>query len=88
MQSLPDLRDEWVFRDGKVAAEGDSMSIDDLIVDLEQVADKEGGWTILYRHRKTGEFWELSCPKSEMHGGGPRRLRQLNIAGPNAWSQD
>ena len=87
MQSLLDLRGEWVIRDGKVIAEGDSMSIDSLLVDLERVADKEGGWTILYRHCKTHEFWELSYPQGEMHGGGPRRLRQMNIAGPGDWSE-
>jgi hypothetical protein len=87
MQGLPDLKDEWVMRDGRMIAEGDSISIDTLLVDLERVADKDGGGTTLYRHRKTGAFWELSYPQSGMHGGGPRRLRQMNIAGPSDWSQ-
>ncbi len=88
MQSLPDLRDEWVIRDGKVIAEGNSTSINTLLVDLERIADKDGGWTVLYRHRETHEFWELSYPQGEMQGGGPRRLRRVNIAGPGNWSED
>jgi hypothetical protein len=88
MQELPDLNDVWVIRDGKMIAEGDAVLIDALLGELERVADRDGGWTILYRHHKTGEFWELSHPQSEMQGGGPRRLRRTNVAGPGDWSLD
>ena len=88
MQELPDHKDVWVMREGKIVAEGYSMSINALLGDLDRVANRDGGWTILYRHRKTGEFWELSYPQSEMHGGGPRRLRRVNITGPDDWPSD
>jgi hypothetical protein len=88
VKDLPDFKDVWVLRDGRTVAEGDAATIDTLLGDLDRVAHKDGGWTSLHQHRKTGEFWELSYPQSQMHGGGPRRLRQMNIAGPEDWSHD
>jgi hypothetical protein len=85
MQGLADLRDTWVMLDGKMVAEGDFATIETLLADLDRVTDGDGGWAILYQHRNTGEFWELTYPQGEMHGGGPRRLRPINIASPDAW---
>jgi hypothetical protein len=85
VRGLPDLKDIWVMRDGKMVAEGDAATIDVLLGDLDRVADGAAGWTILYRDRETEAFWELSYPQSEMHGGGPRRLRQLDIPAAEAW---
>jgi hypothetical protein len=85
VQGLPDLNDVWVMRDGKMVAEGDAEAINVLLGDLDRVADGAAGWALLYRHRKTGVFWELTYPHGEMHGGGPRRLRQINIASPDDW---
>lgn len=73
------------MRDGKIVVEGDFTAINMLLGDLDRVTDGDGGWAILYRHRRTGEFWELTYPNGEMHGGGPRRLRPVNIAGSDAW---
>jgi hypothetical protein len=85
MQALSDLKETWVMRDGKMVAEGDCETIDNLLGSLDRVKDGLGGWVILYLHRNTGEFWELSYPQSEMHGGGPRRLQRLNITSPDSW---
>jgi Immunity protein 27 len=86
MQGLPDLKDAWIMRDGKMVAEGDFKAINALLDGLDRVTDRDGGWAILYRHRNTGEFWELTYPQGEMHGGGPRRLRRMDIASPDAWT--
>jgi hypothetical protein len=86
VQDLPDLKDVWVMRDGKMVAEGDAAAIDALLGYLDRVADGAAGWALLYRHRQTGAFWELTYPHGEMHGGGPRRLRQMNIASPDIWT--
>jgi hypothetical protein len=86
VQEHSDLKDVWVMRDGKMAAQGDAVAITALLGELDRVADGAAGWAQLYRHRKTGAFWELTYPQSEMHGGGPRRLRQLDIASPDDWT--
>jgi len=66
--------------------EGDAAQIDGLLSnDLIEVAAANDGWRKLYRHRVTGSLWELSYPQGEMHGGGPRRLRELPLKGPEAW---
>ncbi|AZO82114.1 MULTISPECIES: Imm27 family immunity protein [unclassified Bosea (in: a-proteobacteria)] len=55
---------------------------------FEQIATADAGWTILYRDRDTAQFWELSYPSSDMHGGGPRCLRQLFIESAHQWKPD
>ena len=82
----PDLTDQWVIRGGQTSSEGDAAAIDELLSsELAQIAVPDGGWRRLYRHRTTGRLWELSYPHSEMHGGGPRRLRELSLDSPNEW---
>jgi hypothetical protein len=79
-----ELRETWEYRDGKVVAAGDAALIDDwLATKLDEVRTRD--WRILYQHRDTGQYWELSYPQSEMHGGGPRLLRRLAIASPDQW---
>lgn len=45
---------------------------------LRRVADGPDGWSILYRDPQDGRYWELDYPQSELHGGGPPRLRLLS----------
>ncbi len=52
---------------------------------LMLVRTDQSGWMMLYRDKETGQFWELDYPHSEMHGGGPPRLRELNIVDPSDW---
>jgi hypothetical protein len=83
-----ELHDAWVWRDGKMVAEGDAPRITDLLrASLTEIAINQiaGGWRKLYRHKETGKFWELDYPQSEMHGGGPRRLRELDLVEPTDW---
>jgi hypothetical protein len=59
------------------------QSFNDLFSELDLV--KVGNWAFLYRHRRTGEFWDVTYPRGEMHGGGPRRLRLLVHCNPDVW---
>ncbi len=61
-----------------MVARGDAKAIDNLLATkLVQVRTVDAGWTIIYRHKETNQLWELSRPQSELHAGGPRRLRLL-----------
>jgi Immunity protein 27 len=79
-----ELNDIWVLRDGKMVAEGDAKAIDALL-ETSLVELKTANWAILYRHKDTAELWQLVYPQSEMHGGGPRRLRRLDQGDPENW---
>ncbi|TMJ46257.1 MAG: hypothetical protein E6G85_31775 [Alphaproteobacteria bacterium] len=83
MPFLTELTDVWIFRDGKMVAEGGTKAIDDLLAKLVEL--KRGNWATLYRHVETGELWDLVYPQSEMHGGGPRQLRRLDHNHPEKW---
>jgi hypothetical protein len=81
-----DLADHWIMRGSRMSNEGDAAKIDGLLSkELVEVAATDDGWRKLYRHRATGNFWELSYPQSEMHGGGPRRLRELALIALEDW---
>ena len=56
---------------------------DEAYANLELI--KPGEWATLYRHRGTGELWDLTFPQSHLHGGGPMRLRKLDHNDPDAW---
>lgn len=45
---------------------------------LEEVETRAGRWEVLYRCPTTGTEWLEDHPLSEEHGGGPRRLRQVD----------
>ena len=38
-----------------------------------------GAWVRLYKDPSDGRLWELSYPRGEMHGGGPRKLRTIAL---------
>jgi hypothetical protein len=46
---------------------------------LEEVGTRAEGWEVLYRCPTTGTEWMADHPLSEEHGGGPRRLRQVDF---------
>ena len=78
-----ELNDIWEFRDGRMRAAGDAPLISELLKnELVQVRSED--WAVLYRHKTTGQFWDLTYPKGEMHGGGPRRLRI--VIDPDNWT--
>jgi len=45
---------------------------------LENIA--KNGWGALYKDPKDNRFWELTYPKSEMQGGGPPLLKNIDIS--------
>jgi hypothetical protein len=45
--------------------------------ELIEVGTADEGWSTLYRDPADGRYWEHSYPQSEMHGGGPPALIQL-----------
>ena len=60
---------------------------------LQRLGVADGGWSVLFRDPDDGRYWELTYPRSEMHGGGPARLAELSqqeaqqrydITAPNA----
>lgn len=80
------LIEDFVLKGSKIVAAGDAARIDAMLRDeLVKVADAEGGWTVLYQHKTTGTFWEVSYPNSGMHGGGPRQLVELSEESARAW---
>jgi hypothetical protein len=84
MPFLTELNDVWVVRDSKMIAEGDAKTINELL-QTKLVEIRKGNWATLYRHKDTEKLWDLVYPQSEMHGGGPRRLRRLDHNDPEKW---
>jgi immunity protein 27 of polymorphic toxin system len=69
----------WILDDnGQVMGDDSERRIGELIEGCLRIADREGGWTILFRNPLNGTYWELTYPHSEMHGGGPRKLSRLS----------
>jgi Immunity protein 27 len=81
MAPSEDLRDVWYSEDGKMTARGDAKAIDEMLATkLEKIRVDPVNWIVVFRHRDTNQLWELRYPQSELHGGGPRRLRLIGEA--------
>ena len=81
MTPSEDLRDVWCFENGKMTVRGDAAAIDGMLAKkLDKIKVDPINWIVIFRHRDTNQLWELSYPQSELHGGGPRRLRLLGDA--------
>jgi hypothetical protein len=84
-----EARNAWTLQEnGGMSANviDDPIAIDRLRnEELTLVQTDRSGWTMLYRDNVAGRFWELDYPRSEMHGGGPVRLRELDINTPEDW---
>jgi hypothetical protein len=80
-----ELRDVWIIVGTDAVAGGDAETINDWLANkLDNV--RGDGWFVLYRHRDSGQFWELSYPQGEMHGGGARLLTCLGDTPSGRWS--
>lgn len=44
---------------------------------LREVQVRADGWETVYQCTTTGREWVMDHPQSELHGGGPARLRHL-----------
>jgi len=71
-----ELRGNWIAQpDRSVVGDTAEERIEWLTTQkLERIANDSSGWDILYRDPRDGRLWELTYPRGEMHGGGPRRL--------------
>jgi hypothetical protein len=71
-----ELVGNWLFRDGGMGADETEARIAALIAnDLREVA--HGNWCRLFVDPSTGDYWELTYPQGEMHGGVPMKLARL-----------
>jgi hypothetical protein len=74
-----DLLGAWQLKGEKLVADRICARIEWLIRNhLVQLGADSSGWDELYRDPDDGRLWELTWPKSEMHGGGPPRLTHLS----------
>jgi hypothetical protein len=44
---------------------------------LQRLGSANEGWDVLFRDFQDGRLWEMTFPHGEMHGGGPRSLREI-----------
>lgn len=73
---------KWVLFRDRILGDSSEQRIGSLVTDvLEYLADhpEQGGWRRLYRDPGDGRLWELSRPRMEMTGGGPRALRVCSV---------
>ncbi len=45
-----------------------------------KVAVDDSGWDTLYKNSDDNEYWHLSYPNSEMHGGGEPSLKSISYS--------
>ena len=70
-----ELIGSWVVKDGRMAEDEVCVRIRVLTEsELQRIAKTKDGWETLYRDSSDGRYWELTYPRSEMHGGGPIAL--------------
>jgi Immunity protein 27 len=78
LEDKTELVGSWIVTDGQIADDAISRIIEDLIKNqLQKLAVASDGWETLYIDPRDQRLWELTFPKSEMHGGGPKALRLL-----------
>jgi hypothetical protein len=75
-----DLRGDWLVQeDRSVVGDATEQRIEWLTTQkFERIANDSSGWDTLYRDPRDDRLWELTYPRSEMHGGGPRRLHVIS----------
>ena len=74
-----DLQSQWVVRDSGTQPDSVTLRIRWLTLErLERVASDSSGWEVLYHDPRDLRLWELTFPRSEMHGGGPPELRLVS----------
>lgn len=75
-----DLLGQWLLKGNKVVADETCRRIEWLVdLHLIHLGSDASGWDDLYRDPIDGRLWERTWPKSEMHGGGPPRLRCVTV---------
>ena len=54
------------------------LEITEALSRMRKITSDSSGWNILHRDDSSGQLWETSYPRSEMHGGGPREVRSVS----------
>lgn len=73
------LEGQWVMRKGEPIADAVCKQINTLTdTFFIKLGHDSSGWLTLYRNPENGSLWELDYPQSEMHGGGPPRLKLIS----------
>jgi Immunity protein 27 len=74
-----ELIGQWTVKGPRITGDANCQRIQRLISDyLVSLGADESGWDTLYRDPYSGKLWELSWPQSNLHSGGPPRLRLVS----------
>ncbi|MGJ0515579.1 MAG: Imm27 family immunity protein [Methylomicrobium sp.] len=69
----------WLEKDGSVVEDSVCERIHWLTdFYFEQIAVDGDNWSALYKNPDDRSYWELTYPKSYMHGGGPPTLQRIS----------
>lgn|SRR5690606_30008759 len=69
----------WIEKDGSVVQDSVCEQIQWLTDSyFKQIAVDGNNWSALYKNPDDGSYWELTYPKSHMHGGGPPTLQRIS----------
>lgn len=69
----------WILDDGKVIEDSTCERIAYLANHyLKEIALDEDEWSILYENPDDQNYWELTYPQSQLHGGGPPSLTKIS----------
>ena len=75
-----DLLGDWIVSGTQVEGDEVCKRIKWVVAEkIQEVTTDASGWDVLYRDPADGRYWELTYPKSHMHGGGPPRLTNLSL---------
>lgn len=68
----------WIERGAKVVADDVELEIERLLrEELKHFAVSDENWSQLLVDENNNEYWELTHPKAQMHGGGPKMLSHV-----------
>ena len=70
----------WVMKDGSMIQDDVCERIQWLTTSyFEEVEVNGDSWSALYKDPADGSYWELTYPKSNMHGGGSPQLSRIVV---------
>ena len=76
-----EIAGNWIFEGTTMKTDNATKRIEQLIKEyLVEVSIAGNGWEKLFQDPKDNRYWELTFPKSEMHGGGPPLLKNISLA--------
>ncbi|MEL7344615.1 MAG: Imm27 family immunity protein [Pseudomonadota bacterium] len=74
------LEGSWIKQGSSVVADHVELEIERrLREELQQVAISDDGWDRLLVDPLDNSYWDLTFPRSEMHGGGPKLLSPVSL---------